>query len=518
MSSVNSKFATAEIGVFWDIDGCPIPPGLTPASISANIKSALADVGYTGEISIFAYSVEKQTQEAEFESAQIELKHRETLKERDRSLYLDVMFWGIGHRRDPSNVLVISDDLSREPRANYAFGLPLLKENDNNILLVQPRNNPEGLALRDTVTSTWLWEILATGGSPLDGHSMEPVLTPSSVNRKFATAETGVFWDLDGCPIPAGLTPASISANIKSALEDMGYTGKISIVAYSHGVQSQEAEFESAQIELKHQETREEKNRVMYLEVMFWGIDHKRQPSNVMVISKDLIRDDVGFASGLALLKENENNVLVVHLYNPGGLPLRDTATATWVWKSLASGGSPLAGHCMRPEPTPARSVCSKRALRLANKRKKRPTNPFLKPFLKILTGSVNGKEKSGYHVTFKIGLWKLEGVLYGSTEERVTQDQEKQSYDVSPNTLTDEANPQELFEKANDQKEVVVGYAMPHKQWSPKQNTEANAPMQESEEQEGYSVATILRNKKGTQVATILRNKKGTQVATILI
>ncbi|CAA7049495.1 unnamed protein product [Microthlaspi erraticum] len=71
------------------------------------------------------------------------------------------------------------------------------------------------------------------------------------------------------------------------------------------------------------------------------------------------------------------------------------------------------------------------------------------------LTGSVNGKAKSAYHVTLKIGSWKLRGVMYESTEERGTQDPEKQSYDVSPNTLTDEANHKEHFEKANSQKEV---------------------------------------------------------------
>lgn len=38
----------------------------------------------------------------------------------------------------------------------------------------------------------------------------------------------------------------------------------------------------------------------------------------------------------------------------------------------------------------------------------------------------------------------------------------------------------------------------MPQKQWSPKQKTEANAPMQESEEHEGYSSGYNSEEKEG--------------------
>ncbi|CAA7014006.1 unnamed protein product [Microthlaspi erraticum] len=202
----------------------------------------------------------------------------------------------------------------------------------------------------------------------------------SSLSSKFSVAKTGVFWDLDGCPIPAGLGPVAISANIKLALENMGYTGNISISAYSAEQQSQqvESEFESAHIKLQHRGTRQETDNLMYLDVMFWGVDHKSEATNVMLISKHLYRN-ADFVSGLVQLKEKENNILLVHLYNPGGLPLRDTATSTWVWKSLATGGTPLVGHCTRPQPpTPSPpSPCSvrtttTRALRLANKPKKR--------------------------------------------------------------------------------------------------------------------------------------------------
>ncbi|XP_019093216.1 PREDICTED: high mobility group B protein 15-like [Camelina sativa] len=65
------------------------------------------------------------------------------------------------------------------------------------------------------------------------------------------------------------------------------------------------------------------------------------------------------------------------------------------------------------------------------------------------VTGFVYGKNESGYLVTFTMGSWNLEGVLYESTEKRIIID------------------------------------ALPLQQWPPKENTEADVLMQESEENE---------------------------------
>ncbi|CAN8245479.1 unnamed protein product [Cochlearia groenlandica] len=65
--------------------------------------------------------------------------------------------------------------------------------------------------------------------------------------KRSVGSETGVFWDVDDCPIPSDLTPALIYANIKSALENIGYKGSLSIVAYSNEEQNNEA-FDAADI------------------------------------------------------------------------------------------------------------------------------------------------------------------------------------------------------------------------------------------------------------------------------
>lgn len=47
-----------------------------------------------------------------------------------------------------------------------------------------------------------------------------------------ADDSTGVFWDLDDCSTPNDSRPHLIYQNIKSALENKGYRGEVSISAY----------------------------------------------------------------------------------------------------------------------------------------------------------------------------------------------------------------------------------------------------------------------------------------------
>ncbi|XP_010503209.1 PREDICTED: uncharacterized protein LOC104780412 [Camelina sativa] len=91
----------------------------------------------------------------------------------------------------------------------------------------------------------------AAGKSNLEAMSSPAGTMFSSLFREFSGAETGVFWDLDDCPIPNDLNPGSIYANIKSSLKDMGYSGGISIVAYSTRENINTEEFAAFNITLK---------------------------------------------------------------------------------------------------------------------------------------------------------------------------------------------------------------------------------------------------------------------------
>ncbi|ESQ37194.1 hypothetical protein EUTSA_v10002969mg [Eutrema salsugineum] len=180
----------------------------------------------------------------------------------------------------------------------------------------------------------------------LGAATSKPNLLKRILRRNHVFLEQQILRRLLG---PTGLGPDSISANIKLALENVGYTGKVSIFAYSVAEQSEEVKFGSAEIKLKQKlGTRKTKLMEIYRNLFMWGLEHRYEPTNMMIISEDLLRD-VGYVSGLVLLNEKENNLLLAHPQKKSRV-LRDTATSIWLWKSLSTGGSPLDGHSMRSE------------------------------------------------------------------------------------------------------------------------------------------------------------------------
>ncbi|CAA7028303.1 unnamed protein product [Microthlaspi erraticum] len=55
------EYATAPIGVWWDMDDCPIPEGYDARQVRASIEAAFKKLGYSGPVSITAYGDHKQT-------------------------------------------------------------------------------------------------------------------------------------------------------------------------------------------------------------------------------------------------------------------------------------------------------------------------------------------------------------------------------------------------------------------------------------------------------------------------
>ncbi|XP_013710197.2 uncharacterized protein LOC106414027 [Brassica napus] len=56
---------------------------------------------------------------------------------------------------------------------------------------------------------------------------------PSVTNTTYAEAtKTGVFWDVEECPIPEDLDPELVYQNIRSALANKGYHGEVKIMAF----------------------------------------------------------------------------------------------------------------------------------------------------------------------------------------------------------------------------------------------------------------------------------------------
>ncbi|XP_010427435.1 PREDICTED: uncharacterized protein LOC104712276 [Camelina sativa] len=213
--------------------------------------------------------------------------------------------------------------------------------------------------------------------------------TMSSLFPEFAKAETGVFWDLDDCPIPKDLTPASISDNIKLALKNNGYTGKVTIVAYtsSSGGEQQinKEEFESANIKLIQPDWRWSNMNSMFKDVCMWGINHRDNRTNLLIISnEDDISYDEDFVDILVLFKKRDNNILLSHPRNASGL-LLSTATSVWLWNSLSNGGNPINKT--------GSSFCP-RCAKWNQLKKKRRINKLSSKFLATLSRT---RKKTGY-------------------------------------------------------------------------------------------------------------------------
>ncbi|CAA7057619.1 unnamed protein product [Microthlaspi erraticum] len=116
----------------------------------------------------------------------------------------------------------------------------------------------------------------------------------SSLTSEFAEAETGVFWDIVGCPVPDELSVESVCEKIKSALADDGYGGKVSIQAYCDTEESKAAvvsAFESSGIDLVCAGVGLSRRLRMLQELASFAVHH--EPSNLMLISKNVSSDSL---------------------------------------------------------------------------------------------------------------------------------------------------------------------------------------------------------------------------------
>ncbi|VVB06376.1 unnamed protein product [Arabis nemorensis] len=173
MSSLNSKYAGAKTGVFWDIEDCPIPNGLDPVSVYRNIKTALANQGYRGEVTIKAFK-EKKTIRNDFELAGINLEIAGDKHGRFTSMYHAFFSWVL-QNRDTTNLLIISRD-----KTEFVTFLQDSVGENYNVLVAESEDPPEkcskcGVALDKPPftkkpvfgNEEWFWTSLANGGDPI---------------------------------------------------------------------------------------------------------------------------------------------------------------------------------------------------------------------------------------------------------------------------------------------------------------------------------------------------------------
>ncbi|CAH2047972.1 unnamed protein product, partial [Thlaspi arvense] len=160
-SQLCAPFAAAKTDVFWDIDDCPIPDDLDPEMISQNIRSALKDKAYLGEVSISAYGDTNQIQ-GEFCSAGITPIH---VPAGETSARVRIMVKLVGWALDNpgSNLMLIVQDISRN--SAYMEALHFVRRRNCKLLIAQPQD-ASGHLLR-MVSTEWRWSSLSYGGKPI---------------------------------------------------------------------------------------------------------------------------------------------------------------------------------------------------------------------------------------------------------------------------------------------------------------------------------------------------------------
>lgn len=165
-SVTTASYAEAKTVVFWDVDECPIPEDLDPQSVYQNIRTALANKGYHGEVTIMAFGDRNQIP-GYYESAGIQIFPKGDKYERIGQMQLEFFGWMRDNSCEYTNMMVVTR--SAMELVSYLE----YRNTHHNILFANPLNPQTkacgckfGARQEDPSAETWVWETLAVGGDP----------------------------------------------------------------------------------------------------------------------------------------------------------------------------------------------------------------------------------------------------------------------------------------------------------------------------------------------------------------
>ncbi|KAL9833090.1 putative NYN domain, limkain-b1-type, meiosis regulator and mRNA stability factor 1 [Arabidopsis thaliana] len=178
MSSLTSENAETKVGVFWDVEECPVPDGVEPSVVCENIKLALENKGYRPcNVSIRVYGERTNKFKDDFLLADIMFLPAGDEGARFMRMCNDFFCWGNDNRK--STLMVMSRDSTE-----FASSFVMYKNLNFNILVAQPENVDRKCPvcrkpLEMIITDEWVWESLSAGGDPLPKTQEEPDLSNS---------------------------------------------------------------------------------------------------------------------------------------------------------------------------------------------------------------------------------------------------------------------------------------------------------------------------------------------------
>ncbi|KAL9679786.1 hypothetical protein QQ045_017654 [Rhodiola kirilowii] len=164
---------SVRVSVWWDVETCNLPVGLSAYRISHSITAALRANGIKGPLQISAFGnvfkLPKGTQEA-LSSTGITLTHVLTdgaggKNSVNRSMIIELMYW-VSQHPPPAHIFMISAD------HDMASTLHRLRMSNYNILLAAPEET--STALCSAASIMWQWNNLVKGENLAGRHFNQP--------------------------------------------------------------------------------------------------------------------------------------------------------------------------------------------------------------------------------------------------------------------------------------------------------------------------------------------------------
>ncbi|CAA7015475.1 unnamed protein product [Microthlaspi erraticum] len=169
-------------GVFWDLEDYPIPDHLDPATVVKNIKLALKNNGYAGNVFVWAYlpggkTFSKHSVQEYRDAGITTISVMEEKFERLRRITADFHMWSADNCRhctmDPS-LLVITKDMVGKTTSFLDF-LEILASCYYHILFAMPDDDDNTTEQPSWVKLHYPWRFLSGGGSTDETESSQSV-------------------------------------------------------------------------------------------------------------------------------------------------------------------------------------------------------------------------------------------------------------------------------------------------------------------------------------------------------
>ncbi|KAG7560350.1 NYN domain limkain-b1-type [Arabidopsis thaliana x Arabidopsis arenosa] len=166
MNSDGVDFTVAKTAVFWDIEDCPVPDGLNAVDATNNIKNALKNAGFNGEVSIFAFGGTKKYIVGLNSNNETEFHHfpQGDVNARRAATSGEIFNWLMDNNRQRTNLMMIIGDTT--DNIGLMIFLHDLVGAGYNLLTSQPPSY-RSVPLHHSVSTEWLWPDLGLGKDPV---------------------------------------------------------------------------------------------------------------------------------------------------------------------------------------------------------------------------------------------------------------------------------------------------------------------------------------------------------------